>query len=167
VSTWNWNTPCVRVTGTAADSKVVLFVRVMVTWGTAGSVEPEARMKPPWGTLVAFTEIWMAGPGGNVVVAGGRVVTVVGDVVGDGVVSAVVAMVVTVVVGVVGAGVSFPVSGGPVVGIVVITVACVGTRVVSTGVMGCVVAGTGVVTAGGRVRMTMVGVWDEVLSFRM
>jgi hypothetical protein len=131
---------------------VVLFFRVMVTWDTVGSVEPEARMKPPWGTLVVFTEIWMDGPGGRVVMV---------------VVGIVVAIVVVIFAVGVGVAVSFPVGGGPVVGTVVTTVVSVTTGVVSTDVTGWVVAGAGVVTAGGRVRMTMVGVWDVVLSFRM
>jgi hypothetical protein len=65
------------------------------------------------------------------------------------------------------AGVS--VGGGPVVGIVVATtVVWVTAGVVSTVVAGgVVVTGAWVVTAGGRVRMTMVGVWGAgALSLR-
>jgi hypothetical protein len=124
----------------------------MVTVGTAGSVEPEARMTPPWGTLVVFTEIWIAGPCGKVVGA------VVGTVVSMGVVATVVT--------VVGTAVSFPVGGGPVVAMEVTMVVWVGAGVVSTGVTG-VVTGVGVVVAGGKVTNTMVGVWGAgVLSFR-
>jgi hypothetical protein len=114
-------------------------------------------MNPPWGTLVVSTEIWMAGPGGRVVVAGGRVAAVIATVFAG-----------TGFVAVEGTGVSFPVGGGPVVaGIAVVTtVAWVVNGAVSTVV--AVVAGAGVVTAWGRVMMTMVGVWgaEEELSFR-
>jgi hypothetical protein len=84
----------VRGTGTPADWNPEAFVRVMVTWGTAGFVDPDTRMKPPWATLVAFTATWMAGPGGRVVAGGGPVVaTAVATVVwvGAAVVSTVVA----------------------------------------------------------------------------
>jgi hypothetical protein len=142
------------------DSKVVLFLRVMVTWDTDASVEMLARMVPPWGTLGVFTAIWMAGPGGRVVATVGATVVVGGRVVG----AVVFATVVTIVVG---TTVSLPVDGGPVVAAVVTTVVAVGAGVVSVVAGGAVVTGAGVVSAGGRVTMTMVGVEGAgVLSFR-
>ena len=122
---------------------------------------PRRRAGHPWTRVLAFRAIVIEGTGwvvegmswdgrvrGTVVVT---LVTVVGGIV------------VVTFVTMVGIAVSFPagvpVGGGPVVGTVVTTVVCVTTGVVSTGVTG-VVAGAGVVTAGGRVMMTMVGVGE-------